>query len=389
MLIVRVLQSNPYDSLKLHFLNQLMNQSTNVQEVQILMGTPTNKNYLSELDIQHPLLQSANSSNLMIVAKAGNENIVDEIIQQAEKLIQDFLVTSDSKRDLNPSETSAREYALTQKEVISPFFFRDVMDSRRMGRIHSIFQSSFNIQIDEDLFNFSTKGMPLAPHGCVLEKEIIDPLLLHSRVGDIVRLEDKKFTFYTRGHSFRLDLANLDIFELAIPRVNSMIENVRKTAIYQQLDAIPFEKYIGLRSDVIVRKNMEVLEKVSSFDEEQTIETISYLIGRGDGLTPSGDDILLGYTMVRQVFIPIDSFIDLLFQELKKTNTTAISQAYYDGLFAGYVNSLFHTLLSLIDSDSNEVIKNLISLITRYGHTSGYDTLYGCYLGLRSLKSDN
>lgn len=81
MLIVRVLQSNPYDSLKLHFLNQLMNQSTNVQEVQILMGTPTNKNYLSELDIQHPLLQSANSSNLMIVAKAGNENIVDEIIQ--------------------------------------------------------------------------------------------------------------------------------------------------------------------------------------------------------------------------------------------------------------------------------------------------------------------
>ena len=134
---------------------------------------------------------------------------------------------------------------------------------------------------------------------------------------------------------------------------------------------------------------MEVLEKVSSFDEEQTIETISYLIGRGDGLTPSGDDILLGYTMVRQVFIPIDSFIDLLFQELKKTNTTAISQAYYDGLFAGYVNSLFHTLLSLIDSDSNEVIKNLISLITRYGHTSGYDTLYGCYLGLKSLKSDN
>lgn len=46
-------------------------------------------------------------------------------------------------------------------------------------------------------------------------------------------------------------------------------------------------------------------------------------------------------------------------------------------------------LLSLIDSDSNEVIKNLISLITRYGHTSGYDTLYGCYLGLKSLKSDN
>lgn len=160
MLIVRVLQSNPYDSLKLHFLNQLMNQSTNVQEVQILMGTPTNKNYLSELDIQHPLLQSANSSNLMIVAKAGNENIVDEIIQQAEKLIQDFLVTSDSKRDLNPSETSAREYALTQKEVISPFFFRDVMDLDEWVEYIVFFNQALIFKLTKTYLIFLQKACP-------------------------------------------------------------------------------------------------------------------------------------------------------------------------------------------------------------------------------------
>ena len=112
------------------------------------------------------------------------------------------------------------------------------------------------------------------------------------------------------------------------------------------------------------------------------------MIGRGAGLTPSGDDVLLGFTMIRRAFDAEDYFGKLLKEGTYESNTTAISMAYYESLFAGYINSLFVGLISSIEIENINIIQSIIELGTRYGNTSGYDTLFGVFLGLQSLMNE-
>lgn len=387
MIVVRIIENNPYSSLKLHFLNQLMKQSPDIRRAQVLMGTAANKSYLKEIGFTHSKIKQASSHNLMVVAEAQSTTIIDETIKRADVLIQRHLKDGLSEQSKRISKPIERKEYLSQREGISPFFFRNFTPSRKMGKIHSIFQSSFNVQFDDQLLNFSTKGMPVTPHGCVLNKEKINRVLQNGKMNELVKLENKEFTFYTRGDIFKLNVSALEVFDLGLPFLRIPKKDIKEVLTYQLLDEIPFEEHIGLERDDDLLKSVNILEQVSTYEDNVIAEAIRHLIGRGNGLTPSGDDILLGYTMVRQAFTLDDYFIERLQQELETINTTTISQAYYESLFAGYVNSLFLALLTAIESDNGLVIEQLLKLITRYGHTSGYDTLYGCYVGLQSLKN--
>jgi len=52
----------------------------------------------------------------------------------------------------------------------------------------------------------------------------------------------------------------------------------------------------------------------------------------------------------------------------------------------GYVSEDWIALIQRLDSNGKEEILSIISKISRTGHTSGYDMLFGFYLGLLSLK---
>lgn len=116
--------------------------------------------------------------------------------------------------------------------------------------------------------------------------------------------------------------------------------------------------------------------------------SVHHLIGRGKGLTPSGDDLLIGYTMIRKAFIGRDYFEEILRQGVETQSTTDISEAFYGGVLNGYVSSLFISLILAVQQKTYEEAKTLIDRIVHYGHTSGYDTLFGFYLGLQSLIND-
>ncbi len=385
MITVRILENNPYNSLMLHYLNQLMTESIEVKQVQVLMGTTANKSYLKEIDFYHPDIKRATSNDLIVIADVESVSVMDQFIEKARERIQKHLSDRSSRARDETSRSMARKDYLPQREGISPFFLRDFTMNRKMGKVHSVFQSSFNLEFDTHLLNFSTKEMSAAPHGCLLDKEKIQQVLQKAKVGELVKLENKTFTFYTRGDVFTIAVSNLEAFDLAIPFIPLPKREIKGAVAYQLLEQLPFKENIGLKEDKSIKETIGTLLKITDREKTEVRQAIRYLIGRGDGLTPSGDDLLLGYTMVRQAFNPNDSFLPQLKQVLETISTTAISQAYYESLFAGYVNSLFLALLFLLDSNKEPAIKQLLALITRYGHTSGYDTLYGCYLGLQSL----
>jgi len=117
-------------------------------------------------------------------------------------------------------------------------------------------------------------------------------------------------------------------------------------------------------------------------DSSALKKAVSWLIGRGRGLTPSGDDILLGYGAGLLALDPSGAglrFLDIL-ESCLHGQTTDISLAYCKGLAAGYVNENMKLLLRGFWNNDRENTGRWLASVRELGHTSGCDTLFG--LGL-------
>lgn len=74
---------------------------------------------------------------------------------------------------------------------------------------------------------------------------------------------------------------------------------------------------------------------------------------------------------------------NILMDQLEKIKTTEVSMAYYKALSEGYTSSFFVDFLQAIKEENLTNWDELIDQISKYGHTSGWDTLYGIQLFLK------
>src|SRR5699024_9730568 len=109
-------------------------------------------------------------------------------------------------------------------------------------------------------------------------------------------------------------------------------------------------------------------------------------IGRGIGLTPSGDDMLMGIMMAYQSFWPEGRWVNTLAKQLEVSRTTDVSTAYYRTLAEGYTSSYFVEFMQDLKGQDLKKWRERIRRISQYGHTSGWDTLYGIYLFFKKLE---
>lgn len=277
---------------------------------------------------------------------------------------------------------------MLERESISSFLALSLPFKKQIGSVHSVFKTSLNVIIGDQLINISKLGMPLSSFGCLTDHTKIDTLVTDCLPGDMVKVQDMTLFFYTKNGIFRLDLSHFEEIDLSLQNLKIPKAAVCHTAVYNCLKDSSLKESIGLENNPDAEDHFNRLKAVSSQSETQIREDIAYFIGRGKGLTPSGDDILSGFTMIRKIFNASQPFEEMLEQTLSHCRTTDISTAYYTALLSGYVSSLFISFINSLESDDSDHIRLLIATIKKYGHTSGHDTLFGMYLGLESLIHD-
>ena len=112
---------------------------------------------------------------------------------------------------------------------------------------------------------------------------------------------------------------------------------------------------------------------------------IAHLIGRGKGLTPSGDDLLVAYQAMLYALQQPEA--DALAQALAKPlSTTDVSLAYIQSARQGYVNSLMLQLFKDLKKQNPQVIEKDVQQLMSVGHSSGKDLSFGLLLALESLS---
>jgi hypothetical protein len=111
-----------------------------------------------------------------------------------------------------------------------------------------------------------------------------------------------------------------------------------------------------------------LLQAVNGEDMEAVASSVGALTGLGSGLTPAGDDILLGVIFALWIWFPQQAWIDLIV-ETAVPHTTTLSAAFLRAAAVGEATVHWHDLVN----NHQDAVANILAI----GHSSGADAWTG------------
>jgi hypothetical protein len=165
-----------------------------------------------------------------------------------------------------------------------------------------------------------------------------------------------------------------------------------------RLGTAELERHRQTRSSVIDREAADVLGALQaacrSLDLSSATTEIHCLLGWGEGLTPAGDDALVGLLAALGALAAGDAarlpFLRSLSAVIvsRASRTTVISAHYLrlaaQGHFNADVTDLIHAFLAADESGDGDVMRDALESALDVGATSGADTVAGMIAGLRA-----
>ncbi len=106
-------------------------------------------------------------------------------------------------------------------------------------------------------------------------------------------------------------------------------------------------------------------------------EDLLRLAGRGQGLTPAGDDFLMGWMLRTWLDRSDAAKVCSRLAEAAAPHTTTLSAAMLRAAARGECNTGWHTLLFTLAEGRAEDLAPAVERVLTHGHTSGADTLAG------------
>lgn len=249
-----------------------------------------------------------------------------------------------------------------------------------IGFVHSIFEHSFNLKIGQQLINIANYNEYLSCFGLFVPIDSFADIKPYIKQGDHIKIKTDRIVFYNQEQIKVLFLSDYEVVSLKVTATNLEKESLH--FLQQLLVAANLEEQIGIIQDA---KFLAIKEQLVHPQKADWATITKFLIGRGKGLTPSGDDILVAYTFIASVN-GAEYAHDLAAElAVQKGRTTDISWAYIKSCMAGYVNLLIYQLYLDLKANETEKFEKDIQRIMTVGHTSGKDMCYGIYLGVTAL----
>ncbi len=244
------------------------------------------------------------------------------------------------------------------------------------GRVHSVFERALNLDWHDGRFlTLQGPGRLLAPFAAALARVpcwgTVRPGLRVWRRDDTVLLD-----------GIRLEWRGATTVDTAMPECHG------GPAPALSLLAAPPEAGSGpgLSSTIGRRAQSRLAEGVSGRDAEAFVEGALGLIGLGEGLTPAGDDCLVGALAVMHRFarpwLLAHPEIAAAVRRTAATATTAIAGEFVAHALSG---RFAESLIDLMTAESAGELGRAGAQLLQSGATSGADTLCGVRLALGAL----
>ena len=275
------------------------------------------------------------------------------------------------------------------------------------GRVHSIFSKALNIKIEEDeLISIVAAEKLNGPNRILLK--------LHEDENFFSFEIKKEARAVGTTQKISIDNGNFLISLREAKKWSSKVEIEEKTSssrvrdnllgFFLQKDFLTKQKRNKNASPITRGKPCFLTSFENSISQELGIriqklitsvkernlpkisENITRLIGFGKGLTPSGDDFLVG--LIAPLCFLNDSRFEYLLKEIKevvelgKKRTTFLSEKFLEYACQGRFPETVLDLLETIFSGDRVGVKKAARRCLDFGATSGRDTLLGVVEGL-------
>ncbi|MEG0284854.1 MULTISPECIES: DUF2877 domain-containing protein [Vagococcus] len=274
----------------------------------------------------------------------------------------------------------------------------DIYSTINNGLIHSVFDRSCNVKTQTgELFTLVTPDIFYGPKQIRMSTEDFKELNL--LVGQKVFLnQEGNLQFNTNSVNFESSpVFSLEIIHFPDDLPINLLENINHSHDYllSHLDTVGFyRKTFPNDMEKIVHqwlteKSNHLIEYMLTENWHLMFKEISALVGLGHGLTPSGDDVLTGLSLV----INTQSFPNHVIQERfnevvseLKEGTNFVSQNQLQLSLEGKsLLPILNVLSAFYEGKSLEEIIGLMKVVLTIGSSSGSDILAGILIGLRMV----
>lgn len=252
----------------------------------------------------------------------------------------------------------------------------------KLGKIHSVFGQSFNINIQNQLIHIGSYRKYISSFGSFMEREQYESLKPYLQIGNVVRVTDNSISIYSRVGVGRVDISD-EVTDLKVHSIAPNKELIEK--LNDAMNDTTDRLQIGLPMDDEFDHIYNLLT-TQQLDEVGWDLVVKYMIGRGKGLTPSGDDMMLAYLFVMTLFNPERATRLSLALTKQPLSTTDVSKEYILSCVKGYVSSPVHSLYILLKENATQKqLEESIVNIMNIGHTSGRDMVFGIKMGINYI----
>lgn len=266
---------------------------------------------------------------------------------------------------------------------ISFNILKEINDDSKIS-IHSRFETSINLKINTKIVNLSCNENILPPYGIILRQMDFHKILDKVGAGIVPCIHEDNICF----EDLKIALKNTkEIYYSSLDKHENNLNQSGEIWRYLFDILIDSKKQNGfdLNHDSLINPkddSLEIVKKIeelASFFEKNSDESIiKYFLGRGRGLTPSGDDFIVGimgvfscYKVFMEPMEKLSNFINKFGNEYTNDISLSFLESASQGLFS-------RNILNILSNIENEKeVKIEIDNLLYYGETSGVDLLLG------------
>ena len=279
----------------------------------------------------------------------------------------------------------------------------NIVGQHPVGSVHSLFANSVNLQFGQRLIHLSAGNYGRLPFGLILESDHMDVLLHRIVQGEPVHWDENHRSLWFSQSCLYFSLADTSVYKstLDLPKWNFSKD------LYDALLCIVVSKDyscgLGMAAEKALIETGAVignrdgssglagLQEAFYSDDSSLIERrLRFLIGRGAGLTPSGDDVIIGFllgvTAARQeapVFLSVFNRL-IAIEGRQLTTHISLEYLYYAG--QRQFGSCLQDLMKVLVSGPVSAVIAAARKVLAVGSTSGADTLIGLITFLAMLE---
>ena len=162
--------------------------------------------------------------------------------------------------------------------------------------------------------------------------------------------------------------------------MDARVKPVHDASTFAKLGTIPLTHMERIASKRIARFESWLSSPRNAMEE------VHGLVGLGPGLTPSGDDVLIGALAMLDALEEREAHAALActINAIAPGQTSPLSHCFLRAAAGGHISERFHSIVSsVIEGDFDQAI----AIARTIGHSSGWDMLTGAMIALRSVTS--